>query len=369
DVAEAALRQVGLQRGKRVRRFHIGHETHVDLGDSAMRQNRFAAWTGVAADESFDVYGRLRFESFVRLLPRQIIDPMLYAELLFRQRFAARLRYFFDHRFLFSGQRKRLRIVVDHDYVTVLGHEWVERFDQMPRWTVHHRLERRVNVLRRTASPLFAARDKLEFDNAFRAQVHRNDPVEVLRRKRHEYADTLLERRKHLGTPNELRDVRRTDLLFAFGHQHQVYRHLLSRTANRVQSSEERRFRSLLVHRATSNHDFSKWRFVHNPRFGRRRRPLRRIELFHIVHEIEPDRFRRTGVERREHAGLAVCVNYHRLLKSRIAREFRHVLRTLRISTVLRRDRNLRNPILQPLHRLVVPLRDFRFDLGAFSVR
>ena len=93
------------------------------------------------------------------------------------------------------------------------------------------------------------------------------------------------------------------------------------------------------------------------------------IELFHIVHEIEPDRFRRTGVERREHAGLAICLDYRRVLKSRIARELRHVLRALRISAVLGRDRNLRNPILQPLHRLVVAFRDFGFDVGVFSVR
>ena len=294
---------------------------------------------------------------------------MLDGELLFRQRFTARLRYFFNHCFFFSSRRKRLRIIVDHDYVTVVGHERVERFDQMPRRAVHHRLERGVNVLCRTASPLFAARHQLKLDNAFRAQVHRDDSVQVLCRKRHEYADTLLERRKHLGTPNELRDVRRTDLLFAFGHQHQVYRHLLSRAANCVQGREKRRFRSFLVHRAATDHHFPEWRFVHDSRFGRRRRPFGWIELFHIVHEIEPDRFRRTGVERREHAGLAICVDYRRVLKSRIARELRHVLRALRISTVLCRDRNLRNPILQPLHRLIVPLRDFGFDVGVFSVR
>src|SRR5206468_303218 len=168
-----------------------------------------------------------------------------------------------------------------------------------------------------------------------------NDSVEVLRRERHEYADTLLERRKHLGTPNELRDMRRTDLLFAFRDHYEIDRQFLSRAANCVQRRNERCFRSFLVHRATTNHHFSKWRFVHDSRFGRRRRPLRWIELFHIVHEIEPDGFRRTGVERREHAGLAVGVDYRRLLKSRIARELRHVLRALWISTVLRRDRNL----------------------------
>ena len=74
-------------------------------------------------------------------------------------------------------------------------------------------------------------------------------------------------------------------------------------------------------------------------------------------HEIEADRFRRTCVERREHARLAICVDYRRLLKSRIARELRHVLRALWISTILGCDRNLCNPILQPLHRLIMKIR------------
>src|SRR5262245_57181383 len=73
-------------------------------------------------------------------------------------------------------------------------------------------------------------------------------------------------------------------------------------------------------------------------------------------------RIRRACVERCEYAGLAIGVDHRRLLKSRIARELRHVLRTLRIAAVLGCDRDLRNPILQPLHRLVVPLSDLGFD-------
>src|SRR5262249_18624745 len=122
-----------LQRGKRVRRFHIGHETHIDFGDSTVWQNRFAAGAGVTAYKTFDVNGRLRFEALVRLLPWQIIDPVLHTVLLFRLRFATYFRYFFDHRLFFRTRRKRLRVIVDHDYVTAVGYERVERFDQMPR--------------------------------------------------------------------------------------------------------------------------------------------------------------------------------------------------------------------------------------------
>ena len=108
---------------------------------------------------------------------------------------------------------------------------------------------------------------------------------------------------------------------------------------------------------------FAQRRFVHQPRFGRRRSPLRRIELFHVVHEIKADRFRRAGIERGEHARLSVSANDIRPLKSRFARQLRHIFRAFRITAVLRRDRHLMDPILEPLHRFIVLLRDLRLDL------
>ena len=41
---------------------------------------QFSAGTGVTANQTFNVYRRLRFEAFVGLLPRQIVDPVLDAE-------------------------------------------------------------------------------------------------------------------------------------------------------------------------------------------------------------------------------------------------------------------------------------------------
>src|SRR5204862_6326155 len=52
DVAETALRQMRLQRGDRVVFLHVRNEAHVDLRYSAVGEDRFAARTGVAADES-----------------------------------------------------------------------------------------------------------------------------------------------------------------------------------------------------------------------------------------------------------------------------------------------------------------------------
>ena len=68
-----------------------------------MRQDCFAAGARVTTDQAFDIYGGLRFEPFVRLLPRHIVYPMLYAELFLCLRFAPYARHFLDHRFLFGA--------------------------------------------------------------------------------------------------------------------------------------------------------------------------------------------------------------------------------------------------------------------------
>ena len=129
---------------------------------------------------------------------------MLDAELLFRLRFAAHFRYFFDHRFLFSSWRKRLRVIIDHDLVAIVGNKRVERFDQMPRRAVHHRLERGVNVFCRAATPFFATRYELQLDHAFRAEIYRYNAVQILSRMRHEHADTFLQRGQNFRAPDEL---------------------------------------------------------------------------------------------------------------------------------------------------------------------
>src|SRR5207253_10497166 len=48
--------------------------------------------------QPLDVHRRLRLEPLVRLLPRQVIDPVLHAELLLRLRLAAAFRPLGDHR-------------------------------------------------------------------------------------------------------------------------------------------------------------------------------------------------------------------------------------------------------------------------------
>ena len=166
------------------------------------------------------------------------------------------------------------------------------------------------------------------------------------------------------GAKHELADMRRADLLFAFGDQHQVHRHLLAGAADRVQRGEERRLRALLVDRAAADDHLAEAGLVDELRFERRRRPFGGVELLHVVHEVEADGLRRAGIERREHAGLAVGVDDLDLLESGIARELRHVLGAFARIAVLGGDRRQRDPVLQPLDRFVVALGDLALDRG-----
>ena len=76
DVAETALRQMGLEGGKRVGRFHVGHQSHVDLRDGAMRQDRFATGAGITADQALQclLSAAIRSRSFACSHGRSLIQ-------------------------------------------------------------------------------------------------------------------------------------------------------------------------------------------------------------------------------------------------------------------------------------------------------
>ena len=82
-------------------------------------------------------------------------------------------------------------------------------------------------------------------------------------------------------------------------------------------------------------------------RFQRRRTPFLRIELLDVVHEVQPDRLGRAGIQRREHARLAIGIEYLDFLEPGIARKLRHVLDALARVEVFRRDRRQCDPLLQ----------------------
>ena len=76
-----------------------------------------------------------------------------------------------------------------------------------------------------------------------------------------------------------------------------------------------------LIHRAPSDDHLADARLVDDARLERRRGPLGRVELLDVVHEVQADRLRRAGVERREHARLAVGLDHGGLLESGVPGE------------------------------------------------
>ena len=184
--------------------------------------------------------------------------------------------------------------------------------------------------------------------------------VESLGGGRHEDADRAPQRRQHLGPVHDLGEVRRADLLLALGDEHEVDGRRAAGAANRVECREKRRFGPLLVHGPSADHGLSETGLVDERGDPGRRGPLGRVRLLHVVHEVEAQRARRAGVERREDAGLAVGRYFGDLPESGVAQQPHRELAPLVHAAVLGRDRRLADPFLQALHRLVVTL----FDLG-----
>jgi hypothetical protein len=336
--------------------------SRVELGHRSVRQDRLAARPRVPADEPFDVDRGTRDEPLERLDESGVVDPLLDAELLLEYRLVEPAGALGDHRLL--GSRDRARAVGEPVDVglAVLGDEGVERLHEVPGRAVDPRLVTRVNVPLRTAPPLFAGRDPLELDDTFCTERDLHDAVGAVGRRGHEDARRFRERRLNLRPPHDLREVGRADLLLPFRDEHEVDGELATGPPEGVQRREERRFGSLLVDRAPSDDDSSEARLVDDSRLPRRRRPLRGIDLLHVVHEIHAGRPAGAGVERREHAGLPVGRDLHGGAEARVAQEPDHQVAPLRHAVVLGGNRRLMDPLLQPFDRLVVPLLDLGED-------
>src|SRR5579863_9554282 len=104
---------------------------------------------------------------------------------------------------------------------------------------------------------------------------------------------------------DDLGKVRRTDFFFAFADQNKIYRQLFSGRFKSMQRAEKGGFRALLVYRTATDADFSESFFFYNSALERWRRPLRRIELFHVVHKINADAGRRAAIKKAEYPWLA----------------------------------------------------------------
>src|SRR5206468_1642433 len=106
---------------------------------------------------------------------------------------------------------------------------------------------------------------------------------------------------------------------------------------------------------------FAKAWLVHQRRFPRGRRPLRRIDLLDVVHEIKTNASGRTSIERCEDTGLAIGRHAFDLLKARVAKKLHGQFAAFGHAAIFGSDGWLMNPLLEPLYRLSMSL----LDLGA----
>ena len=120
-----------------------------------------------------------------------------------------------------------------------------------------------VNVTLGTAAPALAARDQFRLDHALGAEIHRDFAIQALRWKRHEHALAIVERGQHFRPVHDLREVRRSNLFFAFRHEYQVDGQLASRAADRVQRGQESGLRTFLVGGAAPDQNLAQPRLVH----------------------------------------------------------------------------------------------------------
>jgi hypothetical protein len=156
-----------------------------------------------------------------------------------------------------------------------------------------------------SSSPSLSTRNQFELNYSLRAQRYLYTSIRILTRFWHEHTHAFLQRGGNFGVVDNLRKVGRTNLFFTFTDKHEIHRQLCSRSLEGMKSAEEGRFGTFLVHSASADADPAQPFLVHDPPFERWRRPLRWVELFHVVHKIDADGSRRTCIQSAEDPRLA----------------------------------------------------------------
>ena len=129
-----------------------------------------------------------------------------------------------------------------------------------------------------------------------------------------------------------------------------------------MQRRQERGLRSFLVDGPAADDDFAEPGFVHEGGFKRRRGPLGRISLLHVVHVVKAQRFRGARIQSGEDSRLAVGGDLCRLLEACFAQHTHHHVAALVHAAIFGSDGWLPDPILQALDGFVVAFFDFRPD-------
>ena len=158
---------MGFQRGVGSGSRHIGNEAEVEFSGGPVRKNGLAAGSGIAADQTFDVDGRLGDEKFEGFEEIDIVNPARDAHQLLRGPFILTSRGLADHCF-FGGANGPGFIgkVVDRGRVTVLFDQSCEGLNKVPGRAIDAGFVARVNVLGGSSTPSLAAGNEFEFDDA-----------------------------------------------------------------------------------------------------------------------------------------------------------------------------------------------------------
>ena len=254
-------------------------------------------------------------------------------------------RRFGNHLLLSRGERPHLvHVVCDSRRIAARCYKRSERLHQVPCWTVGHCLKAGVHVLFWTASPAFAAGDQLEFYHALGAEIDCDLAIRILRGRRHEESRALFQSSKNIRATHNLRKMRGANLLLAFAHENEIHRRLAAGSLDRMQCSEKRCLWSLLVHCTASNNNFPKSGLVDQSSFKWRGRPLRRINLLHVVHKIKTNRLGRAIVHHCEDTRLSFGWDLRDLRKARLAQHVHHQPAAFLHPTILGGNRRLANP-------------------------
>src|SRR5689334_14603640 len=131
-----------------------------------------------------------------------------------------------------------------------------------------------MNVVLRSASPLFTARNQFQLDHALGAEVDLDRAVERLAAEWDDDAEAFSKCGFDLRLVYDLGEAWRSDLFLTFAHQHDVDRRLVAGGLERVQGGETCDLRALLICCSAADDDLANARFVDETRFGRRRAPL-----------------------------------------------------------------------------------------------
>ena len=152
--------------------------------------------------------------------------------------------------------------------------------------------------------------------------------------------------------------MRRADFFFAFGDEDQIHRELLAHAPDGMKRRQEGGLRALLVDCSPADDHFSQFGLIDQGGLEGRGRPLGRIDLLYVVHEIKAQSARCTGIEGGENSGMAVGRHLGYAVESGIAQHAHGQVATFVHAAILGGNRRLANPLLDALHSLIVAFLD-----------